>query len=268
MISTISQNSSSNVSENHKIALIFDLDGTLLDSINLVSIYFYNEFPKRFNVSWDETIAKEIESYVLGMIQGKSSPILILKALNWISDYFHFGFFTKLRFNKELGNYYKENISKVPLFEGAYDAVKNLSLLPNILTCMNTSSSKKEVAQRFKGREKLLDMFSGPFITRDKVKNLKPNPDSILLIHKSTKIPLSNMIMIGDMEIDIMAGKNTGIYTIGVTCGHLKEKEFEALNVDLIFRDVKELADNIDKILEYISNNPPKPMPSNIPRNN
>ncbi len=260
MNSTDLQNVSQKSPVNDKIALIFDLDGTLIDSLTIVSRYFYERFPERFNVKWDETIAKEIETFVLGMIQGKSSKILILKAINWIANYFHFSFFTKIRFIKDLEKNYRENIKKVPFIDDSYEAVKRLSQKPNIITCMNTSSSWKEVMQRFEGREHLLDMFSGPMISRDKIKNLKPNPDSIILIQKLTGIPLSKMVMIGDMEIDIMTGKNTGIYTIGVTCGHLKKEDFERFNVDFIFQNVKELSDHIEEILEYMSKNPPKPM--------
>ncbi len=252
--------------ENDNIALIFDLDGTLIDSLNLVSTYFHELFPHRFDVKWDDSIAKEIETFVLGMIQGKSSKILILKAMNWIADYFHFSLSTKIKFIKDLGNYYRANINKVPFIEDSYQSVKSLSQMPNIITCMNTSSSWNEVMQRFEGREHLLDMFSGPMNSRDKVKNLKPNPDSILLIQKLTGIPLSNMVMIGDMEIDIMTGKNTGIYTIGVTCGHLKKEDFEVFDVDFIFKNVKELADNIQNILQYMKNNHPKPMPDKYKR--
>ena len=236
------------------IALIFDLDGTILDSLNSVTVYFYTEFPQKYGVEWNKTVADEIEKQVLEMIQGKSSKILILKALNWVGNYFKFSLRKKIQFIKDLNTYYKANIKKVPLFDGAYASVKELSKRKNIITCMNTSSSMKELYQRFEEREQLLDMFNGPQITRDQVKRLKPNPDSILKIHELTKIPLSRMIMIGDMEMDIMVGKNTNILTAGVTCGHLKEDDFKKLKTDFIFKDVKELKENVNKIIERMEN--------------
>lgn len=247
--------------KDQQIGLIFDLDGTILDSINMVSDYFYDVFPSRFNVEWNEEIANEIESYVLGMIQGKSSSRLVIKAINYVADYFGFSFSKKWRFIFDLGKHYKNHINIIPLFPGAYESVKKLSEMPNITTCMNTSGSAKELKQRFKNRENLLDMFNGPIITRSHVKNLKPHPESILTIQKKTGIPLSNLVMIGDMEIDLMAGKNTGVYTIGVLTGHLKREQIVKYNPDFIFEDVNELAEKIEEVIQYMKNNPPKPSP-------
>ena len=57
--------------KDQQIGLIFDLDGTILDSI-IWYLTIFTTFFQAVNVEWNEEIANEIESYVLGMIQRKS----------------------------------------------------------------------------------------------------------------------------------------------------------------------------------------------------
>jgi phosphoglycolate phosphatase-like HAD superfamily hydrolase len=75
------------------------------------------------------------------------------------------------------------------------------------------------------------------------VKNIKPDPEGILLIMKEVKAKASAIIMIGDTNVDILAGKNAGVKTAGVTWGLGLEEELKKLEPDFLFTDPKQLLD-------------------------
>ncbi|NLB78345.1 MAG: HAD-IA family hydrolase [Clostridiaceae bacterium] len=56
-----------------------------------------------------------------------------------------------------------------------------------------------------------MDGFFTEFVTSDNNFKSKPEPDAILYLVEKYKMDKSETIMIGDREIDVLAGKNAGI---------------------------------------------------------
>jgi phosphoglycolate phosphatase-like HAD superfamily hydrolase len=78
-------------------------------------------------------------------------------------------------------------------------------------------------------------------ITNDHVTNVKPDPEGIHLIMDKVGASASETFMIGDTHADILAGKNAGVRTIGVTWGMMKKDELLKFEPDFIFEDPQEL---------------------------
>ena len=55
------------------------------------------------------------------------------------------------------------------------------------------------------------------------------------------KAEKNRVIMVGDMDVDILTGKNSGILTCGVTYGIGKRKELESAGADFLIDDISEL---------------------------
>jgi HAD superfamily hydrolase (TIGR01509 family) len=86
--------------------------------------------------------------------------------------------------------------------------------------------------------------FSGFFshiIAHEHVSNVKPDPEGIHLIMRESGYEPSNTIMIGDADVDILAGKNAGVGTVGVTWGVFTHEELKAHNPDVILNNPYEL---------------------------
>jgi phosphoglycolate phosphatase-like HAD superfamily hydrolase len=115
---------------------------------------------------------------------------------------------------------------------------------------INTTGTYAEVLERFKGRMEFLGRFSDSIITRDRVKNIKPSPEGILKLSKKWGIPPNRLIMVGDMDSDVGAGKNAGSITIGVTSGFFTVEMMEKANPDFVLSDVNQIPENMDKILK------------------
>ncbi len=86
--------------------------------------------------------------------------------------------------------------------------------------------------------------FIDYLLTKDDVQNHKPHPEPILKALAHFKIKPSEAIMIGDATPDIEAGKNANVKTIGVTYGFGKD----------IIKDAKPdyLVDSFEEILPII----------------
>ncbi len=76
----------------------------------------------------------------------------------------------------------------------------------------------------------------------DEVKELKPKPEGILKIMKMFDLAPENTIMVGDADVDIMAGKNAGVNTALVTWGAVdSEEEINFLSASKVLRSPDEL---------------------------
>lgn len=75
----------------------------------------------------------------------------------------------------------------------------------------------------------------------DQVRKIKPNPEGIDLIMDETGVGVADTVMIGDSEADILAGKNAGVRTVGVTWGMSNLATMKKLQPDYIFQDPMQL---------------------------
>ena len=89
-----------------------------------------------------------------------------------------------------------------------------------------------------------LERFFDSLIALDDVK--KPKPDAEPLLLAMEKLNSRHAVMVGDTPSDILAGKNAGILTCGVGWS-LKAGEIRALDPDFWIRDFSELFPMIEK---------------------
>ena len=69
----------------------------------------------------------------------------------------------------------------------------------------------------------------------------KPDPFIITKILDDQSWEKSDTLMVGDTDNDILAGKRAGTPTCGVTYGSLSKEQIEELNPDIIIRSLPEL---------------------------
>jgi phosphoglycolate phosphatase len=69
----------------------------------------------------------------------------------------------------------------------------------------------------------------------------KPDPAIIHLILEAEGWDPGGTIMVGDTAVDVMAGKNAGIATVGVTYGAMSEDQIQAANPDFIISEFSAL---------------------------
>lgn len=143
---------------------------------------------------------------------------------------------------------YKDKITVLnKIFHDIYDpAIQTFPWVKDILRELSSrhiisvlsASASQSVRKSLKSSEKHISLIVGC----DQVKKVKPHPEGIIFIVEQMNADLSETLMIGDMDVDVLAGKRAGVMTGVVSWGMLEsEKELAVLEPDYIFSKPEDL---------------------------
>ncbi|SFV60226.1 Phosphoglycolate phosphatase [hydrothermal vent metagenome] len=198
--------------------VLFDLDGTLIDSTEAILESFHVACAKFGFASPDDKDIKRLIGYPL--------------------DYM----FTHVGVEKErVWDYvaaYKEHYrviskEKTHLLPNAKEAVELASTFARLgIVTTKTARYSKELMDHFG----LLHHFE-VLIGREDVTNPKPHPEPILnAIELMQPKELEEIYMIGDTKLDMECAKEAGVEALGVLCGYGEKEELERYGF-LLFED-------------------------------
>lgn len=176
-------------------AVLFDLDGVLIDSIN-AWFYVINDTLKHFGF---KTISKtEFKKRFGAPIEEDVETLYIGKTIKEVEQTYNLKF--------------KNRKSYVKLFPQSINILKKLKkskLKLGIIT-----NSPRFITSAILSHFKLKKYFD-VVITTDDVKRGKPAPDMVLKACKKLGVEPKNTILVGDTNNDMVAGKNAGCITVG-----------------------------------------------------
>lgn len=196
-------------------AIIFDLDGTLVDSMWLwkdIDI----EYLSRFGIAYNEKLQSEIE--------GKSftETAIYFKENFGITDTIEK---IKNDWNEMAYLKYKE---QVPLKTGALEFLKLLKEKGKKLGIATSNSTQlTEVCLNSLNISSLFDVV----ITGSDIKTGKPAPDIYLENAKRLKVLPERCLVFEDIPVGIMAGKNAGMKTCAVADEYSRDLTDEKLEL-------------------------------------
>jgi len=216
-------------------AVIFDLDGTLIDSIH---IYFMmvEKVLERLNlphVSRDRIIAAaESENFSWEFIL----PEAVMNRKDEIIE-------QAWAVIKEIApRLFEENLK---LIQGADRTLQNIfsnGLKIGMVT--STQSQYLEVKMQPLKNAGVGDVFK-VIITTDDVKRRKPAPDPLIACAERLKINPGHCVYVGDTATDVKAGKAAGMKTVGVLTGFDEYEILKKENPDAIIHSVFDLMEVI-----------------------
>jgi phosphoglycolate phosphatase-like HAD superfamily hydrolase len=168
----------------------------------------------------------------------------------FFTDYLSFRKWYNIDWHKNeeriFGRPYEPNPEFDAMFHEVYDPyIKLFPWVPEVLQILSeefiitvlSSSTKTSVLKRLADNAKYFHSVRG---SRE-VSNLKPHPEGVLLTLKETGIKKENTIIIGDMNVDYLAGKNAGIKTGLVKWGMDEWEKLIALKANYYFEVPEEL---------------------------
>lgn len=93
-----------------------------------------------------------------------------------------------------------------------------------------------------------IDTLLDELVTGRDVKLTKPDPEGMHIVLDRLGLKPNEVVMVGDMEADILLGKNTNVVTIGVSYGFSTVEELERFGADHIIHSMGELIPILDTL--------------------
>ena len=214
-------------------ALLFDLDGTLVDSV-------YQHV-----LAWREALEGEGIDLSVWRIHRRigMSGGLFLKALE-----------------RELGHSLGEGVAErlgQAHAQGVLARMGQIRPLPGareLLAALSAGGVRWAIATSGASKTALptlsmLDIPEGtPVVTRDEVAYAKPNPDLFLAAAERLKVPPGDCFVVGDSIWDLLAARRAGALGVGLLSGGYGREELERAGAYRVYADPADLLDHLDEI--------------------
>lgn len=203
--------------------VLFDLDGTLLNTTKLVKesfIYAFKNFYPDYILTEDE-----LNAFI--------GPTLTMSFSKYTSDEDEINTLIKLYREHNL-SHHDELVSKYPYVEEVVSGLFNKGYKLAIVT-----SKKADIAKmglRIANIEKYFDVIIG----YNEVIEHKPHPESVLKALEMLGSKAIETIMVGDNDSDIYAGKKANVLTVGVLWAHNLDRLKKA-EPDIVINDMLEI---------------------------
>jgi phosphoglycolate phosphatase len=210
-------------------AIIFDLDGTLLNTIEDIQSVL-NESLKAYSLP-------EVSLQNTKLFVGDGAKKLVERAVGERQDMFDkvYAYYSK-RFS-ECGN------EKTTLYEGESETLTKLKQM-GIKLAILTNKPQKATQNVYK---KYLSSFNFDVVRgQTDLFPLKPNKQSALNILDELNVKPSECLFIGDGEADVLTAKNAGIKCISVLWGYRSKEQLQ-------FVGATDCIQHYYDILSYIS---------------
>ena len=187
--------------------LIFDLDGTLIDS-RLDLVHSVNAMLR--HVGRPELPDDVIASYV-----GDGAPMLVRRALGDPKDEHYF----KRALDFFLAYYREHKLDHTHVYEGIKPALTVIQNSNGVRRSMAVLSNKpvnpsRAIVEALGLAEFFVHVYGGnSFATK------KPDPLGANTILRETKTSAKDTLIVGDSSNDVLTGRNAGLWACGVTYG-------------------------------------------------
>ncbi len=223
--------------------LVFDLDGTLIDS-RLDLIHSVNATMR--HIGRPELDGNLIASYV-----GDGAPTLVRRALgdtdgngNHSDDEATF----RAALDYFLGYYRLHKLDHTTVYEGIPETLASLAHAssgdpPNGAHRLMSVLSNKPVNP---SRDIVRALGLGDFFVHvyggNSFATKKPDPLGVQTLLRETGVSAEEALMIGDSSIDVLTGRNAGLWTCGVTYGFAPHS-LQDVPPDVLVESPRELGD-------------------------
>jgi len=217
----------------HTAALVFDLDGTLVDSV-------YQHV-----LAWHHALLESgIELSIwrihrrIGMSGGLFTRALLRETGRDLDD----GILQKLQEDHAVA--YRRLAGDVRPLPGTLQLLRHLTAIgaPWAIATSGRLETAGPVLEHLNIPEGV------PVITRDLVRHAKPDPDLFLAAVAKLGIPAANAYVVGDSVWDMLAARRAGMLGVGVLSGGYGTEELERAGAYRVYDDPALLMGHLDEL--------------------
>ena len=212
-------------------AVIFDIDGTLIDSVDLHALAWQDAFRE---------FGREIPYNDIRMQVGKGADRLIPSLLRE-AEAKRIG----EAIDRRRGEIFKsEYLPRVQPFAGVRELF--LRLRQSGIRIVLGSSAKGEELAAYKRIANIADLIEDE-TSSDDAQRSKPSPDIFqAALDKLHGVHVANAIVVGDTPYDAQAARKIGLRVIGFLCGGFPEEDLRRAGCDVIYKDSSDLLARFD----------------------
>ncbi len=211
---------------------IFDLDGTVLDTVGTIAYYA--------NGALEKHGIEPIEKKQYNFLAGKGVSNLVRGMLEYR------GCYSEALFARVFADYneaYNKDVTKgTAVFEGLreiLDALKSRGIRLAIVSNKPDFAAQTVV-------NKLYGEGYFDFVTGQKSGGvLKPDPTEVLNVMRVFGVGREACVYVGDTGVDMQTGRNAGLFTVGVLWGFRGREELLRDGADVLAENPQELYDCI-----------------------
>lgn len=189
--------------------ILFDLDGTLIDSTDAILSTFNHSFQElNFNFKGNDEDIKSLIGYPLDIMYARLG-VEESKVWDFVDAY--------------KNRYRIISKEQTTLLENAYEAVELASKIARVsVVTTKTRAYTMPLLEHFNIAQ-FFEIVTG----RENVQNPKPHPEPILttLEQMNYDKKLHDVWMIGDTKLDLIAANDANVNAIGLLCGYGEEEE-------------------------------------------
>lgn len=200
--------------------ILFDLDGTLIDTNELIIASFTHTF-KHFQLSFTR---EEIMQFNGPPLTETFQQIDPAKAMEMLQVY--------RKHNHKIHNDY---VKAFPFVSETLEQLKQRNMKIGVVTTKMREGA--ELGLSLTGLSRYVDAI----ITLDDVQHAKPHPESVMKAMDELDSKAGSTLMVGDNYHDIEAGKNAGVKTAGVAWAHKGKAHLLAYKPTYMLEDMKDL---------------------------
>jgi HAD superfamily hydrolase (TIGR01509 family) len=217
-----------------KTAFIFDLDGTLVDSV-------YQHV-----LAWKQALDQEgIALSVwrihrkIGMSGGLFTNMLLRETGQEISA-------EKVeRLRRLHAEAYRRQAAQVQPLPGARELLAHLR--QNGISSAIATSGRMETA-RINLMALGVDPAETPVVTRDQVQYAKPDPDLFITAAARLGVPVEASVVVGDAIWDMLGARRARAFGVGLLSGGYGQEELERAGAARVYQDPADLLYHLDEV--------------------
>jgi HAD superfamily hydrolase (TIGR01509 family) len=214
-------------------AFLFDLDGTLIDSV-------YQHV-----LAWREALERagtELSVWRIHRRIGMSGGLLVNALLRETGREISPADAERLqRFHAEAYAKFAPQVRPLP---GATDLLRHLAKL-GVPHAIATSGRLESARVPLESLGVSPDL---PVITRDQVRYAKPDPDLFLAAAERLGVSIHNSVVVGDSVWDLLAARRARALGVGVLSGGYGQEELERAGAYRVYQDPGDLLAHLDEV--------------------
>ncbi len=207
---------------------IFDLDGTVLDTVGTIAHYG--------NLSLEKNGVEPIPLKEYNYLAGDGARVLIRRMLEFRHSY------TQELWERVYSDYMTAYdlapTYGTSVFEGLKEVLDSLKGRGIDLAVV---SNKPDPAAKAAIRTFYGEGYFSPVIGASDGLPLKPDPTAVLALAKAKGVSAADCLYVGDTSTDMLTGKRAGMFTVGVLWGFRGREELLENGADAIIERPKEL---------------------------